>query len=388
MFKIAKIAPLPFFIDRGSPVRIYNEIKALMDQGNKVTCFTYHVGRDLKDVNIVRIPNIPWYQDQYIGGTYHRLYLDLLLLLKFILIFHKSKFDIIHAHTQEGFLIGYMSRLFKKTPIVVDIQSSLIEDMIDQGMIKKDSILYKVFAYFEKIVINKADAIIVPAANLARYIKEKFNLNKEKIFVVGDNVNTELFRPDCNNTDLRNKLNLANKKVVVYLGLLAKNQGIDLLLKSIPLVTRRMDNVHFVIMGYPNVDKYKKMAEGIGILNKVTFTGKINYFVSPKYLALGDIAVSPKDPGSQSNGKLWNYMAMGLPTVVYEHPVNREILGDLGIYVKMGDYVAFADAIIKTLSNNQLTNTLGIQLRERAIKEQSHKKTGEKLMEVYEWVTK
>ena len=45
----------------------------------------------------------------------------------------------------------------------------------------------------------------------------------------------------------------------------------------------------------------------------------------------------PMVSGPEGSGKLLNYMAMALPTVSFDMPVNREYLGDLGVYARPGD---------------------------------------------------
>ncbi|GAH30553.1 unnamed protein product [marine sediment metagenome] len=46
-FNILVIAPTPFFADRGCHIRILEEIRALQKLGNKVTLYTYGLGRDM-----------------------------------------------------------------------------------------------------------------------------------------------------------------------------------------------------------------------------------------------------------------------------------------------------------------------------------------------------
>jgi glycosyltransferase involved in cell wall biosynthesis len=81
----------------------------------------------------------------------------------------------------------------------------------------------------------------------------------------------------------------------------------------------------------------------------VTFTGAVRYEQAPAYLALGDVAVAPKLSLTEGNGKLLNYIAMGLPTVAFDTSVSREILGDLGIYAPAGDWTALATELERTL---------------------------------------
>ena len=42
-------------------------------------------------------------------------------------------------------------------------------------------------------------------------------------------------------------------------------------------------------------------------------------------------------------------MAMGLPTVAYETPVSRELLGERGTYAPPGDVAALAEALLSLL---------------------------------------
>jgi glycosyltransferase involved in cell wall biosynthesis len=83
--------------------------------------------------------------------------------------------------------------------------------------------------------------------------------------------------------------------------------------------------------------EYRAKAAELGIERMIIFTGAIDYTKAAIYLAAGDIAVSAKLFQTESNSKLLNYMACGLPTVVFDTPVNRELLGDAGVYAEYGD---------------------------------------------------
>jgi glycosyltransferase involved in cell wall biosynthesis len=215
-------------------------------------------------------------------------------------------------------------------------------------------------------------------------LRSEFNSAKDKIFVIEDGVNTEVFRPDIEVASLKKSLLIPDgKKIVVFLGLLNEYQGIDYLLKAIPLVLKDFKEVHFLIMGYPNVEKYQKIAMELGIKDSITFTGRIDYGRANEYLALGDIAVSAKISETESNGKIYNYMASGLPTVVFDNKVNRDILGDLGVYATHKNYYSLAEKICLLLINEEISRKLAIEVREKAVRDYSWKRTGEKIMNVY-----
>jgi glycosyltransferase involved in cell wall biosynthesis len=207
--------------------------------------------------------------------------------------------------------------------------------------------------------------------------------------VVPDCVNPETFRPGVLSQDERLALKAGldippERTVFVYLGLLAEYQGIPLLLQAAAHLVRTHPSVHFLIMGYPGEDHYRAIAHGLGLMDHVTFTGKIPYEEAPRYLDLGDVAVAPKMSATEGSGKLLNYMAMALPTVAFATPVSREYLGEAGVYAKVGDAEALAEAMRAVLADPCQAQERGQRLRERAVQDYSWEKAGGKILEIYD----
>lgn len=379
------IAPTPIFADRGCHIRIVEEAKALNKLGNNVTICTYHHGRDVNGLDIKRTVKIPWYNKLEAGPSYPKILLDFLLFLKISRLAKDKKFDIIHAHLHEGALLAEFVNKFKysKIPVVFDVQGSLSKEVIEHKFTRKNSLIYKVLYKIEQHVNKVSDAIIVSSTSMADILKKEYNLNEKMIEVIPDAVNTDFFKPRLKNKELVKKLSLENKKVVVYTGLLNEYQGIDILLKTIKEISRNRRDVHFLIIGYPNEEYYKEKADELRIKDFVTFTGKIAYSRIFEYLSLADVAVSPKLPrAGEANLKLYTYMATGLPIVVFDHKVNREILGDLGVYAKYNDYKSLALRIVDLLDNEKLRNGLKEKLRENAL-EHSWEKSAKDIVKIY-----
>jgi glycosyltransferase involved in cell wall biosynthesis len=175
-------------------------------------------------------------------------------------------------------------------------------------------------------------------------------------------------------------------QVVIYIGVLTEYQGIDLLIETIPLVTRELPEVKFLIVGYPNEDLYRQKARVLGVEKFVRFTGKIPHEQLPRYLSLADVAVSPKISTTEANLKLFSYLGMALPTVVFDNPINREILGDLGVYAKRGDVKSLAGALLGILQDRSRARQLGAQGRLKAAADYSWLSVGERLRGIYESV--
>ncbi|MBD3313748.1 glycosyltransferase [Candidatus Woesearchaeota archaeon] len=382
--RILFIAPTPFFSDRGCHVRILEEAKALKSKGNSITIATYHIGKDIKGFDIRRSLRVPWYRKREAGPSYHKIYLDILLFFKCISISRRQKYDIIHAHLHEGIFIAWLLKLFRimrKAPVIADIQGSLVKEMMDHGYLKNRAIR-KAFILLEKAIIGMADAVITSSGNAASMIRKDF---KKKAIPVPDGVDKGMFRP-CKTIDKKSKNKKTKQrekqKTIVFLGLLNAYQGVDVLIKSIPHVIDKYPDVKFLIMGFPNVDKYRNMAEKLGVLQYTKFTGKIDYNEAPEMLCKGDIAVSFKISKTEANGKIFNYIACGLPCVVSDIPVNREILGNSGMYAKPGDPADSARKILSLLKDEPRREKLA-QDSLKLSKEYSWEKRAEQVMSIY-----
>ncbi len=364
--KILMIAPTPYFSDRGCHVRIFEEARALVARGHQVRIVTYHLGRDLEPVPTERIFCLPWYKKHEAGPSWHKVYLDLFLMLKVFGVTRRYKPCLIHAHLHEGVLAGWpVSRIFG-IPILFDYQGSLSGESVNHGFFKSDSLLYKLFRWIEYRINRLADFIVTSSSCGVKELKDSGKIRADKVAVFPDGVDTNVFR-HYSRLEALDRLGIDdNYPVIMYLGLLNHYQGIDLLLESAKLLIHQGRSFRMVIMGYPE-QGYRQKAEQLNISSFVIFTGKIDYADAPKFLAAGDLAVSPKISDTEANGKLLNYISCGLPVVAFDTPVNREILGDDGIYAEPGNALDLATKMSDMLCNREDTRQRGRRLRRRAV---------------------
>ena len=383
-FKVLMIAPTPFFADRGCHVRIYEEVRALQGLGCEVIICTYHIGREMDGIATERIINVPWYNKLEAGPSWQKPFLDILLLIKSYRVVKMFKPDIIHAHLHEGAFIGSYLKWRFSIPLLFDYQGSMTAEMADHEFLKKGGLFFRLLRRLERWTDNGADIILPSSSGSAEQLISEFHIPGEKIRPVIDGFDTDIFRPDYPVDELRKMVGIPEgRKVVAYLGLLNEYQGVDLLLGAAGDVIKKLPDAHFLIMGYPDIERYKGLAGRAGIAANVTFTGKIDYKDAPGYLCLGDIAVSAKLSRTEANGKIFNYMAAGLPTVCFDTPVNREILGDLGVYAEFGSRESLSEAIVSILSDKDRLEMLQTAVRKRAVEELSWRKAGGRILAVY-----
>lgn len=376
------IAPTPFFADRGCHVRIYEEARAVQSLGNTVEIVTYHIGRDLPGITTHRIPQIPWYSKLEAGPSWHKPYLDVLLFFKALSVARRLKPDLIHAHLHEGAFIGILLKKLLRIPLIFDCQGSLTGEIIDHGFVGKGSFAAAIFRRLESFINKSADTIITSSTPAADELIKSWGVPQGAVTAVTDGVNTAEFFPS-DKTAARRMLKLPEHvPVAAFLGLFNRYQGVDLLLEVVDLLKQRGSRIHFLLMGFPD-DNYRRLAGEMRLDDMITFTGKVDYGKAPLFLSAADVALSPKISLTEANGKLLNYMACGLPCLVFETPVNREILGNTGTYARFADPVDFADKLEALLADADHCVEIGRRSREKAVREHSWDSRGETLLQRY-----
>ncbi len=393
-FRILMIAPTSFFSDYGGHIRILEEVRALQEMGHCVAVVTYYKGSDMPGIDIRRTAPLPWRTDYEVGSSRHKLVFDLYLAVQSLIEGMRFRPDLIHAHMHEGALIGGILARFLRVPMVFDFQGSLTGEMVDHKFLNPNGHLFSLARLLETFISKRLPhAILTSSIRAFQLLRDEFQVLPEIIHPLPDCADTIRFDPEKFSIDeknaLRQKLNIPlDVPVVAYLGLLTEYQGIDQLIQVISQIKQSRKQMHFLIMGYPNVNKYRQIAKAVGVNDYITFTGKVIYRDAPLYLSLGDIAVAPKMSSTEGSGKLLNYMAMAQPVVVYDTPVHREYLADLGIFIPVGDILGFASAISDLIHNKERCEDLGKKLRQRAKSEYSWMRAGNKIVAIYQDLTR
>ncbi|MGC8781304.1 MAG: glycosyltransferase family 4 protein [Anaerolineae bacterium] len=393
-YRVLMLAPTSFFADYGCHVRILEEATVLQQLGHRVTIATYYNGNDVPGLEIRRTLPIPWRRHYLVGSSKHKIAFDALLGLKTLELLLRGRYDVIHAHLHEGALIGLvLGRLFG-VPVVFDFQGSLTGEMLDHHFLRPHSPAYRFFRWLEGRIVRHAPIILTSSAHAAELLRDEFGCHAARVRVLPDCVNADVFRPaDAYPSDelaaLRAGLGIPpDRKLIVYLGLLAEYQGIGLLLEAMACILAQRRDVHLLLMGFPNEGYYQQQVWRLGIESHVTITGRMPYAEAPRYLALGDVAVAPKLSLTEGAGKLLNYMAVGLPTVAFDTPVARQYLGEDGYFAAKGDVADLAEQLRAALfgagdAGPAVARARGRRLRQRAMADFGWQAAGEQIVSIY-----
>ena len=382
--KVLMIAPTPFFADRGCHVQIYEEIKALQKENVEVVLCTYGIGRDVPGISIVRCFRLPWYHKLSAGPSFSKILLLPFLTATVIRTILKFKPDVIHAHLHEGALIARFCRIFfRKTKYLFDMQGSLTGELLQHRFIRKRGLRHQFFSFLERRIAGWF-FVITQSESMMKELGS-FGVSPQRKRNVRDGVDTDVFYPRPFPLALAERVGIDRSKPrVLYMGLLESYQGVDLMFQAFRTVALEIPQTQFIVIGYPNIETYKTLCDQYGIADHVKFLGRVDYALLPEYLALSDIAVAPKIAVTEGDGKIYNYMAMGMATVAFDRSVSREILAECGIFAEREDAQSLAAKILWAIQNPASCKNLGEKARQRAVEHLSWNAVGQRIHEVYQ----
>lgn len=370
--RLLALAPTAFFADYGCHVRIRGQLTALQQRGHSVHLVTYPAGREVDGLITHRPPLWPRRFTLPVGSSRRKLLLDALLAPTALAAALRFRPDVIHAYLHEGALLGAGLARLLRVPLVFDFQGSLTAEMLDHRFLRSYSPLLPPLRRLERW-INRRPAAVLASSHHAAALLRGDGVPAARIHPLPDSVDPALFRPRAELpapalAALRRHLHLPDDRpLLLYLGLLAPYQGTDLLLQAMQHLVQQRPVPHLLLMGFPHLEHYRRLAAQLGVAAHVTFTGAVSYEQAPLHLALGDVAIAPKLSATEGSGKLLPYMAAALPIAAFDTPVAREYLGDAAAYAPAGDAAALAQAITALLQQPQAARAAALTLRARAI---------------------
>ena len=383
--KVLHIAPTPFFADRGCHIRIRNEIDSLSGHTVKVLLCTYHLGNDVQGMDIRRIPRIPGYRKLVAGFSPFKFPADILLFLLVLKTCWQEKPDILHGHLHEGALIGWAVKIllfWRRISLIMDMQGSLTGELVSYGTLTSGRLLARVAEVAESMICRMPDFIVYSSKESRKTLLTRFRVDAQQTALLQDVV-PDIFFTERNKEQLCRKLGIpARKKVILYTGSLLPGKGVQHLVAAINIVCSRRDDLVFLLVGYPRGEIVSQVRE-YGLTDYVILPGQVAYADLPGWLAVGDIALEPKESDSgEASGKLLHYMAVGLPVVCFDTANNRNFLGDAGFYAGEISADSFADAILAALDDRNAA-VRGKQGREHIFRQYSMSEVGRLLRKIY-----
>jgi len=196
-----------------------------------------------------------------------------------------------------------------------------------------------VYAYLRRFH-NRADATIVPTAELAEFLE----LNRFRhVRLLRRAVDTKLFHPSRRDEALRAEWGLRENDIaVIYIGRIAPEKNLDLAVRAFRAIQARHPGAKFVLVGDGPARKPLWVAHP-----DFVFAGMRRGNDLARHYASGDLFLFPSLSETFGNVTL-EALASGVPVVAYDYGAAREHMkaSDVGACIAQDDADGFVAAAI------------------------------------------
>lgn len=208
-----------------------------------------------------------------------------------------------------------------------------------------------------------ADLIVTDSEFNADQLVRDHGLDRERIRVLPLAVPLDRFMPGPKAPALLAKYDLHGKRVIEFVGRMAGNKRIDLLIEALSIVRQRVPNAVLLLVGddrsnpalTDTVAKAKARAEQLGVTPHVIFTGVVAD--QAPYYRLADVYAS----ASLHEGfgvPLIEAMASGVPVVASNTTAHPWVLGEAGLLAEPDNAADLAAQLVRVLTDDLLHGEL------------------------------
>jgi glycosyltransferase involved in cell wall biosynthesis len=281
--------------------------------------------------------------------------------------YRRTRFRIIHAANPPDtmFLVALFFKLFGVRFIFDhhDLNPELYE-----AKFGRRGLFYRLVCLAERLTYRTATVSIATNESYREVALTRGGMQPGRAFIVRSCPDLEKICIGPPQPQLKNGRPL----MVVYVGVMGAQDGLDLLLESIRSIVHDAgrDDVSFVLIGRgPETPALETLAREKGIDSCVKFAGRVPNTEMWAYLSTADVGVAP-DPKNPMNdkstmNKILEYMAFGLPVVLYDLTEGRRSADDAALYARPNDPGDFARQMLTLLNCEDLRRTLGARGRRR-----------------------
>lgn len=244
----------------------------------------------------------------------------------------KEKPDLVYIYKPTPVnVIGFMSKLLRKTPVVVDFDDLGSEVMKIEGHPWYQQHLV---SWSEMFAAKYADRLVVASTYLFNNYKKEFP--DKSIHIMPNGIEGDWLSPLIVSKE---------QKRIIFMGSINRTTILEPLFEVLPEIIKKHPDVKIIIMGAGKcLEYFKQKVEVLHIASEVEFTGWLDIGEARSHLCAGDIGYNymPNEKTIQaaSNMKVPQYMARGVVPLVSD-------VGDLPATVDFGNagYICTADNV-------------------------------------------
>jgi glycosyltransferase involved in cell wall biosynthesis len=271
--------------------------------------------------------------------------------------------DVFHAHYVHGY--GTMAAMAGVKPLIVTAMGSDIGSEAERYWLVRRGARY---------ALDRADVIAVKDEIAVSRINELTGRDKGNVIITPSCCDTTVFTPEAHSFALRWKLDTAMCKSILYTRPFNSFYKAGVLVKAIPIVMAKHEDVKFVIVEHgEQINEFKTHVKSQPWADRVVFVPRIPHSEMPAYLATCDMWVDTFYPDSLVGGhghgtNLIEAMSCGCVAVLPQRDEYGSTDFETTVAYQPGDPISLALWIGLLLNEQEIRDILKIGAREHAIR--------------------
>jgi glycogen synthase len=380
----------------------------------EVVCLSPDDGRCVEQEGILVHRVQPFFKDNELGltGTFmphfrHVMTTAPALWLKFLERHREKTFDVVDA--PELLADGLFAAVTRIAPLVVRLYTPRSKFIAERLNHASDSFDHQMVAISERLAMVQADVLTSPSMDLAKHIASDLNYSLDRIRIVSNPIDADEFSPEPPDSAKsfhgeEGRHRSANSEeeegeeeaapTVLFVGRLEERKGIEFLIEAIPLVSRQIPEVRFLIVGDDTnygADRQsmrKRLEKSLarsGASTNVVFSPRVPLNQLPSLYRRAAVCVVPSVYDNSPYSCL-EAMSCGRAVITTDSGGAKEYLehGVSGLVIAARDANALATAIVSLLKDQPLRLKLGARARDRVLTHFQRTAIAQKTVELYD----
>lgn len=337
--------------EAGGVARVAYEIsKGLVKNNHKVTVYT--TNRSKRNINIktnkpLNIEGMKVYYFENLRKYFPVKIIPIPYYLPIIARKEIQNFDVIHIHEHRSLMAVIVSYYAKKynVPYVLQAHGSVLPFLQKQKFKKAFDIF---FGY--NILKGASRVIALNETEASQY--QNMGITLSKIEIIPNCIDVSDYNNVPNKGVFRAKNSISVKsKIILYVGRIHKNKGIDLLVHSYSVLVKNIPDSKLVFVGPDDGfrTELEKLCEKLGVRENVLFTGFVDSETKMSALMDSDVFVTPSFSGFPVS--FLEACVFGLPIITTTKGDNLDWIDNKVGYVVPYDHEKLSNAIFNVLND-------------------------------------
>ncbi len=287
-------------------------------------------------------------------------------------------------------LSGWWIAFWRRVPFIFEVRDLWPESLVAVGAGSEGSLLHRSLGAIAAFLYRHADRIVVVAPAFKQHLIRYWNVLPEKVSIVENGVETDLFRANPAGKDIRKQLKLEDRFVICYIGTMGNAHGLETMIASAEELQTAFPSAMFLLIGEgAEKDRIVELAAERGLSN-TRFLGQQPRERIPAYVSAADLCLVVLKKSELFKTviptKLLEYMACERAVIVAVDGQARQIVEEAGagIFVEPEDVKSLVEMIVALAKDPDGRQQMGVSGRRYIVDRYSREKTANSYVLVLE----